>query len=167
MVKAARGTLLDEGSIPSKSTLGSRSAREVGNVSIPIRILLDHDVSTLRCKSVEPNLAVLAEIHEAFGVRLQSEWHTVRFRSIALPKEGEMMPRRTVLPTIGNPPSGYTWTLRRVQYGRFSVQQGHMYYLEVSKNNKKIYEANFFVKKDDDPQPKATEVSNKVRKKFS
>lgn len=78
------------------------------------------------------------------------------------------MPRRTVLPTIGKAPNGHSWLLRRVQNGTgIFGKQGHTYYLEVSKDGKKIYETNFFVPKGEDPQPVVDKVADSVRKKFS
>lgn len=78
------------------------------------------------------------------------------------------MPRRTVLPNLNGSLVGHSWSLRRVQNGTgIFGKQGHTYYLEVYKNNKKVYEANFFVPKGEDPQKKVDEVADKVRKKFS
>lgn len=129
----------------------------------PYVSFLDHGVITLRCKSVEPNLAVLAEIHEAFGVRLQSEWHTVRFRSIALPKEGEIMPRKTVMPFLGKAPDGCEWTLKRVQHGGIMRgPRGFMYTLSVIRGGKNVYKSQFFVGMDDDAQAVITAAARQV-----
>lgn len=79
------------------------------------------------------------------------------------------MPRQTVLPTLGTPPKGYTWSLRRVQgrVGGLFGAGGHTYYLTVSKGGRATYEATFYVSKTDDPEVKVREVSSKVYKKFS
>lgn len=63
------------------------------------------------------------------------------------------MAKRLPIPSLGEPPKGCTWQLRRVQHGGIIARTrgpiGHKYYLDVWKGKQHVYHSEFFVAKGD------------------